>query len=172
MEEVSKAAGVTRATVYNKFGSRRSLLAAVFEDVGRVIHYERVQAAQALENPIQAVEMTIREACRCWSSSRVAIRRILALGILDPEIDELNTRYEGYRRAEIGALAVRLNDTQLLGPGVSLDDASAILGALTGPYAFEQLSGTSDPDTAADRLVSMATSSLGLHTSREKHIHE
>jgi AcrR family transcriptional regulator len=162
LEEVARAAGVSRATVYNQFGSRRALLAAVFEDLGRVIGYERVQAAQRLEDPRAALDATIREACRCWSSRRVAIRRILALGVLDREIDELNARYEQYRRAEIGQLAQRLEGAGLL-RGISLVDASAVLGALTGPHAFELVDGATSPDRAADRLVHMASASLGLH---------
>lgn len=162
LEEVARAAGVSRATVYNQFGSRRALLAAVFEDLGRVIGYERVQAAQRQEDPRAALVATIREACRCWSSRRVAIRRILALGVLDPEIDDLNARYERYRRAEMAQLAARLEEAGLL-RGVSLADASAVLGALTGPHAFELVEGPTAPDRAADRLVHMASASLGLH---------
>ena len=161
LDEVARAAGVSRATVYNQFGSRRALLAAVFEDLGRAIGYERVQAAQRLDDPRAAVDATIREACRCWASRRVAIRRILALGALDREIGELNSRYEQYRRAEIGLLAQRLDQAGLL-RGIPLDDASAILGALTGPHAFELVGGDAAPDRAADRLVHLATTSLGL----------
>lgn len=162
LDEVARAARVSRATVYNQFGSRRALLAAVFEDLGRVIGYERVQAAQRMEDPRIALEMTIREACRCWSSRRTAIRRILALGVLDREIDELNARYEQYRRAEIGGLAKRLEEAHLL-RGIALHDASVVLGALTGPYAFDLVGGDNAPDLAADRLVHMAGASLGIH---------
>ena len=171
LDEVARAAGVTRATVYNQFGSRSALLAAVFEDLGRVIHYERVQQAQTRENPREALEATIREACRCWSSRRVAIRRILALGVLDPEIDQLNQRYEMYRRAEISMLAERLRVAGLLGDHVSREDATAILGALTGPNAFELLDGETAPGLAADRLVHIAVSSLGLPPLPQEHVH-
>ena len=35
LDSVAKAAGVTRLTVYNQFGSRRGLLEAVFDEIAR-----------------------------------------------------------------------------------------------------------------------------------------
>jgi AcrR family transcriptional regulator len=161
LDEVARAAGVSRATVYNQFGSRSALLATVFEDLGRVIGYERVQAASRLADPEAALEGTVREACRCWAFRPVAIRRVLALGTLDPEVSQLNARYEAYRRMEMAQLAQRLDKAGLV-RGVSPEDAAAILAALTGPHAFEMVGGDSAPDRAADRLVHMARASLGL----------
>jgi AcrR family transcriptional regulator len=167
LDEVARAAGVSRATVYNQFGSRRALLAAVFEDLGRIIQYDRVQNAQVLEDPLEAVQATIREACHCWSSSPVAIRRILAFGAFDPEIDELNSRYERYRRVQMRTLAERLHSAGFITSGVTLDDAAAILSSLTNPHSFVLLSSETSTHAAAERLVHMAVASLGLQLKKE-----
>ena len=45
VQDVAEAAGVSRATIYNRVGTRRALLSAVFEDPGRRIEYARVLAA-------------------------------------------------------------------------------------------------------------------------------
>ncbi|MCI0451252.1 MAG: TetR/AcrR family transcriptional regulator [Candidatus Latescibacteria bacterium] len=162
LDEVARAAGVSRATVYNQFGSRRQLLAAVFEDQGRLIRYDRVQAAMALPDPRAALAEGLRELARAWSSRPKAIRRVLALAVVDPEIAELVARYERYRRAEIAALAGRLDDAGLLGHGVSTSEAAAILGALTGFSVFDALAFESGKRAALQRLVHTVFSSLGV----------
>jgi AcrR family transcriptional regulator len=162
LDEVAIAAKVSRATIYNQFGSRSALLIAMMEDLGRVINYERVRTAQRLPDPVEALSATIHEATACWSSRRLTIRRILALGVLDPEVDKLNAMFEGYRRAEMGQLAQRLHDAGRLGTGVSVAEASVTLGALTSPQALELVGWDSDPATATARLLRMARASLGI----------
>jgi AcrR family transcriptional regulator len=165
LDEVAVAAKVSRATIYNQFGSRSSLLIAMMEDLGRVINYERVRTAQRLPDPVEALTATIDEATACWSSRRLTIRRILALGVLDPEVDKLNAMFEGYRRAEMGQLAQRLRDAGRLGDGVSVVDASITLGALTSPQALELVGWDSDLATATARLLRMARAALGIHST-------
>jgi AcrR family transcriptional regulator len=166
LEDVAAEVGLSRATIYNQFGSRRGLLVAVMEDLGRAIRYERVQEAQRIADPVEALRATISEACRCWAAGRDEIRRILAIGLLDREIAELNARFEMHRRAECAGLARRLSDAGHLGPGVSLGDAEVVLGALTGPTAFTLFGGDSDPDGARARLTRSILASLELQGAR------
>ncbi len=164
LDDVANAAGVTRATLYNHFGSRSALLAAVFEDQGRLIQYDRVQSAQQQRDLHEALTRTLRELGRAWSSQRTAIRRILALAVIDAEIETLVLRYERYRREEIGALAQRLGAAGMLGPNVDTSEASAILGALTSFQFFEVLCLADSPSAATRRLIHLATSALGVTT--------
>ena len=162
VDDVARAAGVSRATVYNQFGSRQRLLAAVFEDQGRRIGYERVLAALRLPEPRTALIAVVRESCRAWSSSPLAIRRTLALAVIDPMIGGLVARYEGYRRAEFAGLAQAL--VRSAGPRTRIDpaDAAAMLGALTSFQAFDLLLAETDANAAAERLVHMALTTFGL----------
>ena len=162
VDEVARAAGVSRATAYNQFGSRRNLLAAVFEDQGRRIGYDRVLAALHGSNPRAAVTEVVRESCRAWSASPLAIRRTLALAVLDPEIGALVARYEGYRRAEIADLAHRLARAGLLASGLGRDEAAALLGAFTSFQAFDLVLAGGDARSAIERLLRMTTASLGI----------
>lgn len=61
--EVAAAAGVSRATIYKSVGSRPALLAAVFEDQGRLIQFDRMLAAAQVDDPVQAILATVRESC-------------------------------------------------------------------------------------------------------------
>ncbi len=166
LDEVARAAGVSRATVYNQFGSRPHLLAAVFEDQGRLIRYDRVQAAMTLPDPRDALAATMRELARAWSSRSKAIRRVLALAVVDPEIGDIVHRYERYRRSEMATLADRLDAAGLL--RVSRSDAAAILGVVTGFDMFDALSFDASKRAASERLVRIAFASLGLNPPPKK----
>ena len=104
LQEVAAAAGVSRATIYKSVGSRVRLLAAVFEDQGRLIGFDRVLAAIQMDDPAVAVVATVRESCRAWSVMPDAIRKTLALAALDAEVGQLVRDYERHRRARLAAL--------------------------------------------------------------------
>jgi AcrR family transcriptional regulator len=167
LQEVADAAGVSRATVYKSVGSRRDLLAAVFEDQGRLIDYGRVRAAARLQDPAQAVIATVRESCRAWSVIPEAIRKTLALAVIDPEIGELVERYEAYRRAEIVELARRALRAGVMRPGLGMKDAAAALTLLTSFPAFDHLRVEHDTSAATSQLVRLAIASLGLNPGEE-----
>ncbi len=161
LEEVARAAGITRATVYNQFGSRRALLTAAFGDQGRLVRYDRVIAATALGDPREALHATLREVCRAWETIPQAIRRVLALAVLDPEIGEVVDRYERARRAQMAALARRL------AAPVGAEDGAAILGALTNPLAYYQFRADAGAQLAARRLEHATMTALGLEQEPE-----
>ncbi len=156
LEEVARAAGITRATVYNQFGSRRALLTAAFSDQGRIIRYDRVIAATALADPRDALHATLREACRAWERAPKAIRRVLALAVLDQEIGDVVDRYELARRAHMAELAHRLNAP------VGAQESAAILGALTNPLVYYQFRADTGAAVTARRLEHAVIAALGL----------
>jgi AcrR family transcriptional regulator len=167
LHEVAAAARVSRATIYNSVGSRRDLLAAVFEDQGRLIQFDRVLAAIHLPDPGKAVRATVRESCRAWSVMPDALRRTLALAAMDREIGDLVEKYERYRRDELTGLARRAHKAGVLGDGSSVKYAAATLAVLTGFPAFDQLRLEYDPATAAALLVWITEASLGIGPDQE-----
>jgi len=167
LQEVATAAGVSRATVYKSVGSRRELLAAVFEDQGRLIQFDRVLSASRLDDPALAVIATVRESCRAWSVIPEAVRKTLALAVIDAEIGELVQQYERYRQAEMTALARRALKAGAVRPGLSLKDAAATLALLTGFPAFDQLRFEHDAAAATEHLVRIVTASLGINPHEE-----
>jgi AcrR family transcriptional regulator len=162
LEEVARAAGVTRVTVYNQFGSRRALLTAAFSDQGRLIRHDRVVAATELPDVTLALRTTLHEVCRAWEVIPQAIRRVLALAVLDAEIGDVAERYERARRAQMASLARRLDAP--VGPAAS----AAILGALTHPQTYFQFRADADAKTAARRLEQVVNSALGFPAVRTR----
>ncbi len=162
LQEVAAAAGVSRATIYKSVGSRVRLLAAVFEDQGRLIGFDRVLAAMEEANPARAVVTTIRESCRAWSVMPDAIRKTLALAALDEEIGQLVRNYERHRRARLAALARRVCGAGTRGTQLRVREAAAALALLTSFTTFDQLRLEHDTRRSTDLLVRMAKASLGI----------
>src|SRR5712675_2383224 len=67
LDGVAKAAGVTRLTVYNQFGSRRGLLEAVFDDIARQGGLHRLGDAMAMPDPCAALDRVVEIFCAFWS---------------------------------------------------------------------------------------------------------
>src|SRR3954463_8897670 len=66
LEVVAKAAGVTRLTVYNQFGSRRGLLEAVFDDIAREGGLFELAEVMAMADPRAALDRIIETFCTFW----------------------------------------------------------------------------------------------------------
>src|ERR1700682_2165549 len=66
LDSVAKAAGVTRLTVYNQFGSRRGLLEAVFDDIARQGGLEGIADAMAMADPHAALDRLVEIFCAFW----------------------------------------------------------------------------------------------------------
>src|SRR6266404_9405069 len=63
LDNVAKAAGVTRLTVYNQFGSRRGLLEAVFDDIARRGGLPEIAEAMAMPDPLVALDRMVEIFC-------------------------------------------------------------------------------------------------------------
>jgi AcrR family transcriptional regulator len=165
LQEVADAASVSRATLYNRVGSRRDLLAAAFEDQGRIIEYDRVLVAMQIEDPVSAVIETIRESCRAWAVIPKAIRKTLALATVDPEAGQLVQQYEAYRRQEIRPLAVRLTQVSAH-RDESIEEITTTLALLTSFQACDLLRASHSSETATRLLVDIAVGALRLSVER------
>jgi AcrR family transcriptional regulator len=139
VESVAEAAGVSRATVYNQFESKLGILQAIFNDIGQRIEYDRVRDALADPDPIRALDRVVEEHCRAWARDARAIRRVFALAVTDPELAELTSQNEGWRRKDIRALVERLRREGALLEGWNDADATAALATLTSFSMFDQL---------------------------------
>jgi AcrR family transcriptional regulator len=162
LQEVAAAAGVSRATIYKSVGSRAHLLAAVFEDQGRLIGFDRVLAAMEMDDPAVAVIATVRESCRAWAVMPDAIRKTLALSALDAEIGQLVRNYERHRRARLATLARRVCRADSTAGRSRVRDAAATLSLLTSFTTFDQLRFEHDTGRSTSLLVGMARALFGI----------
>jgi AcrR family transcriptional regulator len=108
LDAVAKAAGVTRLTVYNQFGSRRGLLEAVFDDVAaRAGIMERVAGAMQTPDPRKALARLIGVFCLMWQEVR-PLARLHDAAASDPELAEAVGARNERRRNAITVLLGRL----------------------------------------------------------------
>jgi len=145
VEAVAKAAGVTRLTVYNQFGSRRGLLEAVFDSVAAKAGLAaRVEGAMQMADPRAALAELIAVFCAFWQEVR-PMARLHDAAAVDPELAEaVNARNERRRNA-IAVLMGRM------GRGADRDLIDLIF-TLTSYRSFEALQTGRSGDEAC-RLV-------------------
>jgi AcrR family transcriptional regulator len=110
LESVAKAAGVTRLTVYNQFGSRSALLEAVFDDRAAKGGLERVPQAMANPDTRAGLRDLVAVFCGFWAFDEGSLGSLHAAvsdhGELEESLRERNER----RRKAIAVLAGRLAD--------------------------------------------------------------
>ncbi len=136
LDSVAKAAGVTRLTVYNQFGSRRGLLEAVFDDIAARGRLATIPEALSLPDPRQSLDAIIDRFCAFWSSDD-AIARLHDAMATDAEFAIALTQRNERRRRLLQALMKRLVPADL--PAQQRRDAIDFLYAMTSFAMFRVL---------------------------------
>ena len=152
LEEVARKAGVTRLTVYNRFGSRRALLEAVFDERAARGGLHRLAEAMAASDPHAGLLQVIAIFCDFWSYDPRALGRLHAAGANDPEFDASVRKRNERRRSLlldlVGRMAVGLSP-----PRDAVHDLVDVLFALTSYPFFSQLTAGRRTANAACRLI-------------------
>ena len=137
LENVAKAAGVTRLTVYNQFGSRRALLEAVFDEIARQGGLAGIADAMAMADPRAALDRLIDIFCAFWSRDG-AVGRLHDAMATDPEFAAALVERNERRRKAVGALVGRIAGKTA--SRRSRQDAVDLIFALTSYAMFAMLS--------------------------------
>jgi AcrR family transcriptional regulator len=139
IDEIALAAGVSRSTVYDTFGSREALLDAVAEDIFMTAGMEDVGHALAAPDPIDAIERAFPIANQMYASQRDVWRALESMAAIDASVTSTIARSEIRRAAGMRALAERLAGAGYLGPGVTPELAEAHLLVMTSFATFDLL---------------------------------
>ena len=107
LDSVAKAAGVTRLTVYNQFGSRRGLLEAVFDEIARQGGLHRIADTMAMPDPRDALDRLVEIFCAFWNKDP-AVGRLHDAMATDPEFAEAVLERNERRRKGLTALVERI----------------------------------------------------------------
>ncbi len=164
MEAVARQAGVTRMTVYQRFGSKRGLLEALFDDMGaRGRLGERLPDAFSRPDALEALQAYIEAFCDFWESDRALNRRLRGFAALDKEFAAaIAARYERRHHA-IEMLLRRLSGHGITPPPAAREALVETLLALTGFEFYDVLAGERTPQEVAPIVFRLVLAAPGLN---------
>jgi AcrR family transcriptional regulator len=136
MDELAAAAGVSRATVFNRFGSKLGVLQALFERAMEGPQMDAIREALEIEDPVAALEGAIAASCAIWDREGYIHEQLQAIVVLEPDASALIDEQKQEQRAGLQALVRRLSKAGRLRPGLGQVRAVATLHTLTSPETF------------------------------------
>ena len=136
MDELAAAAGVSRATVFNRFGSKLGVLQALFARCMESPEMQAVEEALAIEDPVQALEAMIEAGCALWETHGFIQEQLQAIVVLEPEASALVEQQKEEQRADLRDLTRRLARADRLRPGLGEARVTATLHMLTSLETF------------------------------------
>src|SRR5829696_1628694 len=139
MDEIATAAGVSRATVFNRFGSKLGVLQALFSRAIEGPEMEAIRRALEIEDPVESLEALIGGSCVIWESQAFVHEQLQAIVVLEPDGSVLIDQQRQDQRADLQLLARRLSRAGQLRPELSEARATATLHMLTNLEAFSWL---------------------------------
>ena len=146
--DVARRAGVSRITIYNRFGSKAGLLREMAAEARRE---SPPRPATELKDPLDHLRQRIVDSCAVWSSDPALFRRLP--GVANVEIETPN---------QDRTLAERLGASDYLRPGCSLKEAEDVIGAITSFPVFDRLhkDGRRSQTAVAEILMRLAAAVL------------
>ncbi len=162
VDEVARAAGVSRSTVYVLYGSRAGLFDALARFLRDEAGFEKLIAASRLPDAMDNLRTSQRAAVDVYAAMPDLARALFTLGAIDPDAVAAVTAIEDGRRPGMVRLAGALSAQGYLRDGVNVEEATDILTVITSFQSFDELfTGSHLPaETVADRLIAMAVRSL------------
>ncbi|HKB19331.1 MAG TPA: helix-turn-helix domain-containing protein [Candidatus Dormibacteraeota bacterium] len=139
---IARRAGVSRLTIYNRFGSKAGLLRALAPQAPRTAE------SDPADPPRDALYQRLLDACTSWAADPSLYRHLPTAEAGGLELD---------RR-----LAERLAVADALRPGCSIKEAEDVIGALASFAVFDRLhkDGRRSPGAVADVLMRLAAGIL------------
>src|SRR5213596_901662 len=142
VDAVARRAGVARMTVYHQFGSRRGLLEALFDSFAAGGELpDRLAAAFQRPEPLDSLADVVAAFARFWDAGRPWIRRVRALGVLDPELGEAVEARNARRREVVRVVVERLGQRYGRPAPDEQAQAAELLYTLTSFETFDTLAG-------------------------------
>ncbi|WNL46475.1 TetR/AcrR family transcriptional regulator [Dyella sp. BiH032] len=156
LDAVAKAAGVTRLTVYNQFGSRRGLFEAVLDELAQRGRLLRLPAALEAKDPAAALDALIEIFCDFWAGDS-ALGRLHDAIALDAEFGEVLQARSELRRQALTALLKRMGFKQTAAAREAVD----LIYTMTSCAFYRSMAATQSD--AAVRKVIKTVAAETLH---------
>jgi AcrR family transcriptional regulator len=158
LDAVAKAAGVSRLTVYNQFGSRRGLLEAVFDRFAEHGGLGDLPSAMTRSDPREGLDEVVAIFCRFWSSDE-AVPRLHDAMAADPELDQALSQRNERRRAMIRMLVDRIAPAPRAAKAAKRDAIDLIFG-LTSLGMFRSLRTTRSKQSICELVLTACHDAL------------
>lgn len=162
MEAVAREADVSRLTIYYQFDSKAGLLEALYDYLAKRGHMHRLADVFRQGNDaLGFLQDFIEVFAFFWASDRDAIRRLHALGDIDPEIGAgLRARNER-RRNGVKVIVDRYSRTYRQLNAIMEADAVDMLHMITSFEAFDALANGRSLEDVVRIIRKLAYSALG-----------
>jgi AcrR family transcriptional regulator len=108
VEDVADRAGVSRATVYQQFGSRFGLLDAICETIADNPSLVAIRAAVDEGTAAEALDAVLGHAVAFWASEEDVLLQLYGVAAVDPAAADFVARQRADRRREMERLLRRL----------------------------------------------------------------
>jgi AcrR family transcriptional regulator len=139
VEALAEKAGVSRATVFNRFGSKLGVLEALVERCFTGPEMRAIKEAVELEDPVAALEAMIEPSCAIWEAKGFIVEQLYAIVVLEPGAAALIDEVEAEQRFGLQGLTRRMARADQLRPGLGEARAAATLHMLTSLECFLRL---------------------------------
>jgi AcrR family transcriptional regulator len=136
---LAENAGISRATVFNRFGSKLGVLEMLVERCFAGPEMRAIWDAIELEDPVAALEAMIEPSCALWEYRGFIVEQLYAIVVLEPGAAALIDEIEANQRSGLEALTRRLARARRLRPGLGEARAAATLHMLTSLETFLRL---------------------------------
>jgi AcrR family transcriptional regulator len=149
IDAVAREAGVARMTVYYQFGSKLGLLEAIYDDLAARGLVEGLPSVLQAGDGAAALDELVDVFFGFWASDRLLIRRLRALGALDPEVEAGIKRRDAWRRLHCLTLLQRLRPVAKAEQEALAD----LFAMLTSFESYDALAGPEDAPAAPATIV-------------------
>jgi AcrR family transcriptional regulator len=139
VEALAEEAGISRATVFNRFGSKLGVLEALVERCFTGPEMQAIKEALELDDPVAALEAMIEPSCALWEARGFIVEQLYAIVVLEPGAAALIDQIEADQRSDLQSLSRRLARAHRLRPGLGEPRAAATLHMLTSLESFLRL---------------------------------
>lgn len=160
--ELARRAGVARATVFGRFGSKLGVLEALATRCAGGPEMRGIREAFLVEDPRAAVEAVVRAACVHWERQGHILLTLKAVVELEPGAVAIIDDQRTDQRTSIEGLVARLDAAGELRTDLAPETAVAALHMITSVESFVELRthGELSLDATAATLTGLATSLL------------
>jgi AcrR family transcriptional regulator len=136
MDDLARRAGVSRATLFTRFGSKLGVLEALSLRCAGGPEMRALRKAKSIEDPLAAVNAVLDTGCDLWEEEGYIMIQLKAIVVLEPDASATIDAQDEDQRNGMKRLARGLGKAGLLRDEWTEARAMAALHALTSVETF------------------------------------